>query len=113
MGTRVLTQLQSQLLSFIIAYGEKNAGTSPTFEEMRTELGVSSKSSVARIINALEERGFIRRLPGRVRNIEVIRAHAGIGLSAFSTEVLVAELGARGLRVVIEPRTDRTNSDAP
>src|SRR6478735_2946967 len=68
----MLTRKQHELLCFINdRLGE--AGVSPSFEEMKEALDLKSKSGVHRLISALEERGFIRRLPNRARALEVIR----------------------------------------
>src|SRR5690606_11168442 len=48
-------------------------GVSPSFEEMKDALDLRSKSGIHRLINALEERGFIRRLPNRARALEVLK----------------------------------------
>ncbi|MCB2049371.1 MAG: transcriptional repressor LexA [Novosphingobium sp.] len=69
----MLTRKQNELLRFIQARLEEN-GVSPSFEEMKEALDLKSKSGVHRLISALEERGFIRRLPNRARALEVIRA---------------------------------------
>ncbi|MDG2003851.1 MAG: transcriptional repressor LexA [Novosphingobium sp.] len=68
----MLTKKQHELLRFIQARLEKS-GISPSFEEMKEALDLKSKSGVHRLISALEERGFIRRLPNRARALEVIR----------------------------------------
>ncbi|GAB5038383.1 LexA repressor [Bartonella henselae] len=51
----------------------KETGVPPSFDEMKTALELTSKSGIHRLITALEERGFIRRLPNRARAVEVIR----------------------------------------
>ena len=68
----MLTAKQRELLQFITVRLEEN-GISPSFEEMKEALDLKSKSGVHRLISALEERGFIRRLPNRARALEVIR----------------------------------------
>ena len=68
----MLTQKQHELLCFIDEK-LKDSGVSPSFEEMKEALGLKSKSGIHRLITALEERGFIRRLAHRARAIEVIR----------------------------------------
>jgi repressor LexA len=68
----MLTPKQQELLSFIQTRLEEG-GVSPSFEEMKDALDLRSKSGIHRLINALEERGFIRRLPNRARALEVIR----------------------------------------
>jgi repressor LexA len=68
----MLTRKQHELLSYINdRLGE--TGVSPSFEEMKEALDLKSKSGVHRLISALEERGFIRRLPNRARALEVLR----------------------------------------
>lgn len=68
----MLTSKQRELLLFIQRrLGE--TGVSPSFDEMREALDLKSKSGVHRLISALEERGFIRRLPNRARALEVVK----------------------------------------
>ena len=68
----MLTRKQNQLLLFIQDRLEES-GVSPSFEEMKDALGLKSKSGVHRLITALEERGFIRRLPHRARALEILK----------------------------------------
>ncbi|MBU6166305.1 MAG: transcriptional repressor LexA [Alphaproteobacteria bacterium] len=68
----MLTKKQQELLVFIDDR-LKSDGVSPSFEEMKDALRLKSKSGVHRLINALEERAFIRRLPNRARALEVLR----------------------------------------
>ncbi|GGC21284.1 LexA repressor [Novosphingobium marinum] len=68
----MLTRKQHELLRFIQTKLEET-GISPSFEEMKEALDLKSKSGVHRLISALEERGFIRRLPNRARALEVLR----------------------------------------
>ena len=68
----MLTLKQQELLSFIQTRLEEG-GVSPSFEEMKDALDLRSKSGIHRLINALEERGFIRRLPNRARALEVLK----------------------------------------
>jgi repressor LexA len=68
----VLTRKQHELLTYIHRHLGEN-GVSPSFEEMKEALELKSKSGVHRLISALEERGFIRRLPNRARALEVMR----------------------------------------
>ena len=68
----MLTRKQHELLTFIQNRLE-DSGISPSFEEMKEALDLKSKSGVHRLISALEDRGFIRRLPNRARALEVIR----------------------------------------
>ncbi len=68
----MLTAKQRELLIFIQRKLEES-GISPSFEEMKDALDLKSKSGVHRLISALEERGFIRRLPNRARALEVLK----------------------------------------
>lgn len=68
----MLTKKQHQLLMFIKDHLSEN-GISPSFEEMKEALGLHSKSGIHRLISALEERGFIRRLAHRARALEIIK----------------------------------------
>ena len=68
----MLTRKQHELLMFIHER-LKETGVSPSFDEMKDALGLASKSGIHRLITALEERGFIRRLPHRARALEVTK----------------------------------------
>lgn len=68
----MLTRKQYELLVLVDRRLKEN-GISPSFDEMKEALGLRSKSGIHRLITALEERGFIRRLPHRARALEVIR----------------------------------------
>ncbi len=68
----MLTRKQHELIRFIQVRLEET-GVSPSFEEMKEALDLKSKSGVHRLISALEERGFIRRLPNRARALEVLK----------------------------------------
>ena len=75
MGRRyggMLTKKQYDLLLFIHERMSQN-GVPPSFEEMKDALSLKSKSGIHRLITALEERGFIRRLPNRARALELLR----------------------------------------
>src|SRR6187431_1692260 len=68
----MLTKKQHQLLQFIRE--RMNAdGVSPSFDEMKEAPDLASKSGIHRLITALEERGFLRRLPHRARALEVVK----------------------------------------
>src|SRR6266566_9065449 len=93
----MLTRKQLELLLFINER-VKESGVPPSFEEMKEALNLRSKSGIHRLITALEERGFIRRLPNRARALEVIRLPDSIapGLNAakkFSPSVIQGSLG--------------------
>ena len=68
----MLTRKQLDLLRFI-QQRMRESGVPPSFDEMKDALDLKSKSGIHRLIPALEERGFLRRLPNRARAIEVIR----------------------------------------
>ncbi|HEY6916528.1 MAG TPA: repressor LexA, partial [Allosphingosinicella sp.] len=68
----MLTRKQHELLCYIHDHLAKT-GVSPSFEEMKEALELKSKSGVHRLISALEERGFIRRLPNRARALDVLK----------------------------------------
>ena len=68
----MLTEKQYKLLLFINKT-TKETGCSPSFEEMKNAIGLKSKSGIHALINALEEREFIRKLPHKARALEVIR----------------------------------------
>jgi repressor LexA len=97
----MLTRKQFELLRFIHER-LKEAGVPPSFDEMKDALDLRSKSGIHRLITALEERGFIRRLPNRARAIEVIKlpesvAHGmsggGNGRRGFTPSVIEGDLG--------------------
>ena len=68
----MLTKKQRELLLFI--HGRiKETGVSPSFDEMKEALDLASKSGIHRLITALEERGFLRRLAHRARALEVLK----------------------------------------
>ena len=71
-GTVMLTKKQYDLLTFIHKRVNRD-GVSPSFDEMKEALDLRSKSGIHRLITALEERGFIRRLAHRARAIEILR----------------------------------------
>jgi repressor LexA len=71
-----LTQKQRELLTFLRARVGQT-GVAPSFEEIKDELDLASKSSVHRLLQQLEDRGAIRRLPHRARAIEIMGDAAG------------------------------------
>ena len=95
----MLTRKQFELLRFIHERLTE-AGVPPSFDEMKDALGLRSKSGIHRLITALEERGFIRRLPNRARAIEVIKLPDSVahGISGgrsrgFTPSVIEGDLG--------------------
>ena len=104
----MLTKKQHELLMFIHER-IKEAGVPPSFDEMKDALDLRSKSGIHRLIKALEERGFIRRLPNRARAVEILRLPESIspGLAAsrargFSPSVIEGSLGRE--RPVVEEK---------
>ena len=73
----MLTKKQKELLDYITLINKKN-GISPSYEEMKNRLNLKSKSGIHRIISALEERGFIRKLANKARAIEVLNTNITI-----------------------------------
>jgi repressor LexA len=92
----MLTRKQFELLRFIHER-LKESGVPPSFDEMKDALDLRSKSGIHRLITALEERGFIRRLPNRARAIEVIKlpdqVGGGMGRRGFTPSVIEGTLG--------------------
>ena len=87
----MLTKKQKNLLLFINKK-LRSSGISPSYEEMKESLNLKSKSGIHRLISALEERGFIRRLPHKARALEVIKlpetASANDIYNSFSPSVI-------------------------
>ena len=96
----MLTLKQKELLMFIHER-VKETGVPPSFDEMREALDLRSKSGIHRLITALEERGFIRRLPHRARALEIVRlpesvpGRLGGRARGFSPSVIEGSLGRR------------------
>jgi repressor LexA len=84
----MLTAKQHELLLFIQRKLEET-GISPSFEEMKEALDLKSKSGVHRLISALEERGFIRRLPNRARALEVLRQPENVAARKPANDTVV------------------------
>ena len=87
----MLTKKQKNLLLFINKK-LRSSGVSPSYEEMKQSLNLKSKSGIHRLISALEERGFIKRLPHKARALEVIKlpetASANDIYNTFSPSVI-------------------------
>ena len=73
----MLTRKQHELLAFLVASSQKSDVT-PSFDEMREAVGLASKSGIHRLVSALEERGYIRRLANKARAIEILRTPSDI-----------------------------------
>jgi repressor LexA len=89
----MLTRKQHELIRFIQLRLEET-GVSPSFEEMKEALDLKSKSGVHRLISALEERGFIRRLPNRARALEVLRQPEDVTSKPAVREAAINSNGA-------------------
>jgi repressor LexA len=106
----MLTRKQHALLLFI-HQRLKETGIPPSFDEMKEALDLASKSGIHRLITALEERGFIRRLPNRARALEVVRLPDSIapglgGPRKFSPSVIEGSLGK-----TVRPVASASNHD--
>ena len=93
----MLTKKQRNLLLFINKK-IRSTGVSPSYEEMKNSLNLKSKSGIHRLISALEERGFIRRLAHKARALEVLKlpetASANDIYNSFSPSVIQGGLDA-------------------
>ena len=124
----MLTKKQKNLLIFINEK-LKRTGISPSYDEMRVSLNLKSKSGIHRLISALEERGFIKRLPHKARALEVIKLpenagaqdlynnfspkiiKGGLDLNKIDNEeVFVPVLGRIAAGAPIEALEDKTES---
>ncbi|CUJ35546.1 transcriptional repressor LexA [Cognatishimia activa] len=83
----MLTKKQKDLLEFIHKRLQKD-GVPPSFDEMKDALDLRSKSGIHRLITALEERGFIRRLAHRARAIEIVKLPDGMAAPGFEPKVI-------------------------
>lgn len=113
----MLTRKQHDLLRFIHER-MRESGVPPSFDEMKDALDLRSKSGIHRLIIALEERGFIRRLPNRARAIEVIRMPevpaAPTQRARFNPSIVEGGLGrpAIGARSNVDrPQVERNSGD--
>ena len=84
----MLTIKQKELLDYIKIVN-KEKGISPSYEEMKNKLNLKSKSGIHRIISALEERGFIRKLANKARAIEIINKVDNINRSLNKIETVI------------------------
>ena len=104
----MLTKKQKNLLMFINKK-LRSSGVSPSYEEMKQSLNLKSKSGIHRLISALEERGFIKRLAHKARALEVVKlpetASANDIYNSFSPSVIKGGLD--------EETNDNINSEIP
>jgi repressor LexA len=103
----MLTKKQLVLLQFIDDNTSKS-GISPSFDEMKEALNLKSKSGIHRLIVALEERGFLRRLPHRARALEVIKR-----VKLPAKEIKPLETSVIQLRNVQEERSKENSLQIP
>jgi len=101
----MLTRKQHELIRFIQDRLEET-GVSPSFEEMKEALDLKSKSGVHRLISALEERGFIRRLPNRARALEVLRQPDDVTAKVTAPKVTAPAVQTKAPTVRAEPAND-------
>lgn len=86
----MLTRKQLELLDFIRVRMESD-GVPPSFDEMKEALDLRSKSGIHRLITALEERGFIRRLAHRARAIEIVKLPEAMERPGFTPRVIAGD----------------------
>lgn len=99
----MLSRRQAELLEFL-DNSIRLDGACPSHEEIRDALGLSSKSQVHRLVGILEEKGFLKRLPGRSRSIAILRSHASApepcyteGQVSLMAAALICNLGRAAL----------------
>lgn len=104
----MLTKKQIQLLEFIHKRMARD-GVPPSFDEMKDALDLRSKSGIHRLVTALEERGFIRRLPHRARALEIVRLPEALAGLPTAPRPETEEPAARGFspRVISNDRPAR------
>ncbi|MDP7376223.1 MAG: transcriptional repressor LexA [Alphaproteobacteria bacterium] len=109
----MLTGKQHQLLSYLIDY-QAEKDITPSFDEMRVAIGLASKSGIHRLVSALEERGYIRKLPNRARAIEILR-HPGSGPETHKagTNVIAADFTPTNSAIVQLPLLGRIAAGTP
>ena len=107
----MLTFQQEKLLKFIIDYQKQNNVT-PSFDEMKDGLDLKSKSGIHRIVSALEERGYIKKLNNRARAIEIIKTVNLIDTESGKNKnkiISIPILGKIAAGLPIEAISDNTN----
>ena len=107
----MLTFQQEKLLKFIIDYQKQNNVT-PSFDEMKDGLDLKSKSGIHRIVSALEERGYIKKLNNRARAIEIIKNVNLIDTESVKNKnniISIPILGKIAAGLPIEAISDNTN----
>ncbi|MFL2813319.1 MAG: transcriptional repressor LexA [Candidatus Puniceispirillales bacterium] len=104
----MLTHQQEKLLQFINNFQLKSNVT-PSFDEMKDGLGLRSKSGIHRILSALEERGYIKKLNNRARAIEVLKFPNNKTKYSNNNSITIPILGKIAAGHPIEAITDNTN----
>ncbi len=99
----MLTRKQLELLHFINGHLQRD-GVPPSFDEMKAALDLKSKSGIHRLITALEERGFIRRLAHRARAIEIVKLPEAMDRPGFTPTVLAKAEARFAPRVIAGDR---------
>ena len=102
----MLTRKQHELLMFIHER-IKESGVSPSFDEMKEALDLASKSGIHRLITALEERGFLRRLPHRARALQVLKLPDTAAMPAPNVMPMLARAGMAEAREGFVPQVVR------
>ncbi|PWR03026.1 repressor LexA [Meridianimarinicoccus roseus] len=108
----MLTKKQLDLLEFIHTRVQRD-GVPPSFDEMKEALDLRSKSGIHRLITALEERGFIRRLAHKARALEIVKLPDAIGGGGFQPRVIDGDMADDADPGRSEPRPETIESTAP
>ncbi|MEM9198113.1 MAG: transcriptional repressor LexA [Pseudomonadota bacterium] len=108
----MLTKKQFDLLRFIHDRIQRD-GVSPSFDEMKTALDLRSKSGIHRLISALEERGFIRRLAHRARAIEILKMPESVMEGRVTRLPAAVTARARQVGIGAEIEVSQAASDVP
>ena len=104
----MLTHQQEKLLQFINNF-QLRSNITPSFDEMKDGLGLKSKSGIHRILSALEERGYIKKLNNRARAIEVLKFPNNKTEYSKNNNITIPILGRIAAGHPIEAITDNTN----
>ncbi len=106
----MLTSKQHQLLVFIEDKLDET-GISPSFDEMKDALGLKSKSGIHRLVTALEERGFIRRLPNKARALDIVRRSNGTLVTSKNSSPKIVDQTETVGKILPFTRTHRTEQN--
>jgi repressor LexA len=101
-----LTPVQQKVLGYVGRYIAEHGGVPPSFEEITAAMGITSKSGAHRVITALEERGYLRRLPNRARTLSlVVDAPSARGPYSVYLDLSQAEYLWLGVAATAEGKT--------